>query len=312
MIDPKKGKQMGACNHNGTIPEETKISYLPENPSGADYSLANDIQDESDADGTAASMTRKSIQRAGYQILGTVSIGLGLSDAGHFRSALSHRRTRRCDLWHRFLSLAGTGQTMPDDEFLEMVLYTTGRIKDAKSLAKKLLDRFGSLGGVFNADLYQLAEVGEIDQDMANAFRAVRGVAAHFARLEIAERPVLDNWDKLIVYLRTTMAHRPVEQFRILFLNRMNVLLADEMQQEGTIDHTPLYPREVVKRALIHDASAILMVHNHPSNNAQPSQPDIDTTMQLKRALNAMGIVLHDHVIVSKSGHTSFRLLGLL
>jgi DNA repair protein RadC len=302
---------MSASKELDDTGEETG-PFSPCQQSGPDYSLPYDIAGESGADSTAVQMTRRSIQRAGYQVLTGHSAGLGLSDAGSFAATLGQRRTRRCDLWYRFLSLAGSGQTMPDNEFLEMVLYTTGRIKDAKSLTEKLLARFKSLGGVFNADLYQLAEVGEIDQDMVNAFRAVRGVAAHFARLEIAEQPVLDNWDKLLVYLRASMAHRMVEQFRILFLNRMNVLLADEMQQEGTIDHTPLYPREVVKRALIHDASAILMVHNHPSNHVRPSQPDIDTTMQLKRALNAVGIVLHDHVIISKSGHTSFRQLGLL
>ena len=123
---------------------------------------------------------------------------------------------------------------------------------------------------------------------------------------------MITNWDKLLVYLRATMAHKTVEQFRVLFLDRTNVLLADEMQNEGTIDHTPVYPREVVKRALILDATAVIMVHNHPSNRLDPSKADIEMTKRIKNALDAVGILLHDHVIVSKAGHTSFRLLGLL
>lgn len=232
--------------------------------------------------------------------------------AGRFPFTLGDRRTRRNDLWYQFLSLAAGGQTMPDDDFVEMVLYTTGRIKDCKTLARKLLDRFQTLAGVFNAELHQLADLGPIDQDIFNAFQAVRGVAGHLARQEIVEKPVITNWDKLMVYLRTTMAHKKVEQFRALFLDRSNVLLADEMQSEGTIDHTPVYPREIVKRALILDASAVLIVHNHPSNRPNPSRGDIEMTNNIKNALDAVGIVLHDHVIVTKSDHTSFRMLGLL
>jgi DNA repair protein RadC len=123
---------------------------------------------------------------------------------------------------------------------------------------------------------------------------------------------VITNWDKLLVYLRATMAHKTVEQFRCLFLDRSNVLLADEMQNEGSIDHTPVYPREVVKRALILDASAVIMVHNHPSNHSNPSKSDIEMTKRIKNALEGIGVVLHDHVIVTKKGHTSFRILGLL
>lgn len=270
-------------------------------------------------------VTRESIQEAGFRILSNEPEWSELSDvaqmtfgpetlssAERFPFTLGQRRTRRNDLWCRFLSLAGTGQTMPDLDFVEMVLYTTGRIKDCRGLAKKLLGRFQSLAGVFNADLHQLADLGPVDRDIVNAFRAVRGVAGHLARQDIAEKPVISNWEKLIVYLRASMAHRNVEQMRILFLDRRNVLLADEMQAEGTIDHTPVYPREVVKRALILDACAIIMVHNHPSNQAKPSQGDIDMTKLIKTTLAAVGVVLHDHVIITRGGHTSFRHLGLL
>lgn len=231
---------------------------------------------------------------------------------GRFPFTLGERRTRRNDLWYSFLSYASAGHTMPDQEFVEMVLYTTGRIKDCKTLAAKLLERFHTLAGVFNAELYQLQDLGPIDEDIVNAFRAVRGVAAHLARQEIVSQPIIKNWEKLIVYLRASMAYRKVEELRVLFLDRRNALLADEMQSEGTIDHTPCYPREVVKRALIHDASAVILVHNHPSNMPEPSAADIEMTKQIKQALEAVGVVLHDHVIVTRKGETSFKRLRLL
>ncbi len=229
-----------------------------------------------------------------------------------FAFTLGQRRTRRNDLWYSFLSYAEAGRTMPDQEFVEMVLYTTGRIKDCKDLAARLLDRFHTLAGVFNAELYQLQDLGPIDEDIVNAFRAVRGVAAHLARQEIVSQPIIKNWEKLIVYLRASMAHSKVEQLRVLFLDRRNALLADEMQSEGTIDHTPCYPREVVKRALILDASAIILVHNHPSNMPEPSTGDISMTAQIKKALSAVNVVLHDHVIITRESEASFRRLGLL
>lgn len=307
-------------------PDPENEAHKPAAPSTAlaDYSMNYRPEGGTPVTEEPVDVTRESIQQAGYKVFSSQPALHGLSDfsqmglamggqaARRFPFTLGERRTRRNDLWYRFLSLAARGQTMPDEEFVEMVLYTTGRIKDCKGLARKLLDRFQSLAGVFNAELYQLAELGPVDQDIYNAFRAVRGVAGHLARQEIGEKPVITNWDKLLVYLRATMAHKTVEQFRALFLDRANVLLADELQTEGSIDHTPVYPREVVKRALILDASAVIMVHNHPSNQFKPSQPDIEMTKRIKTALDSVGIVLHDHVIVSKGGHTSFRMLGLL
>jgi DNA repair protein RadC len=305
-------------------PDDSVQMFSPQEPLGPDYSLPAEKKNES-APGAPVRVTSESLHKALRQVAATHPVRRGMSDAGQtifsigalggaprFPFTLGERRTRRNDLWCRFLSLAATGQTMQDDDFVEMVLYTTGRIKDCKSLARKLLDRFQTLAGVFNAELHQLADLGPIDQDIFNAFRAVRGVAGHLARQEIVEKPVISNWDKLLVYLRATMAHKTVEQFRALFLDRSNVLLADEMQSDGTIDHTPVYPREIVKRALILDASAVLMVHNHPSNRLTPSKEDIEMTKRIKNALDSVDMVLHDHVIVSRSGHTSFRMLGLL
>ncbi len=308
-----------ALAEGSQAPDGTSIEYSMNYPPRADTQPAATQPVDVNQD-----VARKSIQQAGYQVLSRQSDVHGFSDfsqmelapgrhaVGRFPFTLGERRTRRNDLWYRFLSLAASGQTMPDDEFVEMVLYTTGRIKDCKSLARKLLDRFQSLAGVFNAELYQLADLGPIDHDIFNAFRAVRGVAGHLARQEIGEKPVITNWDKLLVYLRATMAHKTIEQLRVLFLDRCNVLLADEMQTEGSIDHTPVYPREIVKRALILDASAVIMVHNHPSNQFNPSKPDIEMTKRIKAALESINVVLHDHVIVSKKGHTSFKILGIL
>ncbi len=208
--------------------------------------------------------------------------------------------------------LAGTDDGIPDYELLELLLFFAIERIDTKPLAKALLQRFGGLAGVIHARADQLADFDGVNHFTVTLFKAMRAMAARVVREEICERPVFDNWDKLVTYLRASMAHAMVEQFRVLFLDRMNVLIADEVQHQGTIDHTPVYPREVVKRALALDASAMIMVHNHPSNHPAPSKPDIAMTREVREALAKVGIVLHDHLIVSKSGHTSFRQLGLL
>lgn len=208
--------------------------------------------------------------------------------------------------------LGSSEESLPDYELLELLLFFSIERIDTKPLAKTLLDRFGSLAGVLHATPEQLAEFERINHHTITLFKAARTLAGRMAREEVTDRPLLDQWDKLVAYLMTTMAHRKVEQFRIIFLDRRNVLIADEVQHQGTIDHTPVYPREVMKRALMLDASAIVMVHNHPSNHPAPSKPDIEMTRQVGDALQKVGIVLHDHIIVSKRGHTSFRQMGLL
>jgi DNA repair protein RadC len=208
--------------------------------------------------------------------------------------------------------LAGGDNGLPDYELLELLLFFSISRIDTKPLAKQLLGRFGSLAGVVNASAEQLAEFERVDHFTITMFKALRIFAARVVLEDLTDRPVLDNWDKLVAYLRAAMAHRMIEQFRLLFLDRRNVLIADEVQHEGSIDHTPVYPREVVKRALALDASALVMVHNHPSNHPQPSKPDIEMTRQVRDALDRVGVVLHDHLIISRRGHTSFRQLGLL
>jgi DNA repair protein RadC len=202
--------------------------------------------------------------------------------------------------------LSVSEERVSDEDLLALLLsYSVSRI-DSRKLATQLIKRFETFGKAVNA------RAADIQPEIFGFLRVVSAAGTRLAREEISHRPILDAWDKLIKYLRTTMAHQMVEQFRVLFLDRRNVLIADEVQHRGTIDHTPVYPREVAKRALELDASAIVMVHNHPSNHPSPSKPDIEMTKTIRDTLERLGIVLHDHIIVSRSGHSSFRAMGML
>jgi len=202
-------------------------------------------------------------------------------------------------------------EALQDYELLELLLfYSIDRI-DTKPLAKKLLERFGTLGDVFAAEPEALREF-EIDQRTLVQFKALRETARRLAERKVKDMPVLTNWKQLIDYCHTALAHEKTEQFRVLFLDRKNVLIADEVQQRGTIDHTPVYPREVVKRALALNAAALILVHNHPSGDPKPSREDIDMTREIKTAAEALGLSIHDHLVIGRKGHARFRSLGLL
>jgi DNA repair protein RadC len=202
-------------------------------------------------------------------------------------------------------------ESLPDYELLELLLfYAIDRI-DTKPLAKRLLERFGTLGDVFAAEPAQLREF-EIDQRTLVMFRAAREAGRRLAERKVKDMPVLTNWQQLIDYCHAALAHEKTEQFRILFLDRKNVLIADEVQQRGTIDHTPVYPREVVKRALDLGAAALILVHNHPSGDPKPSRDDIEMTREIRKAAEALGIAIHDHLVIGRKGHASFRSLGLI
>jgi DNA repair protein RadC len=202
-------------------------------------------------------------------------------------------------------------EALADYELLELLLfYAIDRI-DTKPLAKRLIERFGTLGDIFAAEPAQLREF-EIDQRTLVLFRAAREAGRRLALAEVKDMPVLGNWQQLIDYCHAALAHEKTEQFRILFLDRKNVLIADEVQQRGTIDHTPVYPREVVKRALELGAAALILVHNHPSGDPKPSREDIEMTREVKTAAGALGIAIHDHLVIGRKGHASFRSLGLI
>ena len=202
-------------------------------------------------------------------------------------------------------------EPLADYELLELLLFYSIERMDTKPLAKKLLERFGTLGDVFAAEPEQLRAF-EIDQKTLVHFKAMREVGRRLAERKVKNMPVLTNWQQLIDYCHVALAHEKTEQFRILFLDRKNVLIADEVQQRGTIDHTPVYPREVVKRALALNAAALILVHNHPSGDPKPSRDDIEMTREIKTAAEALGISIHDHLVIGRKGHASFRSLGLL
>ena len=183
--------------------------------------------------------------------------------------------------------------------------------QQGKACASALLQHFPSIGHVISAEAAQLRAFGLSGRDIA-AFRLVREIACRMAKAEVRSRPVLGNWQALIAYLQTAMAYEQVEQFRILFLDTKNNLIADEVQQHGTVNHTPVYPREVLKRALVLNAAALIAVHNHPSGDPKPSRADIEMTRELKAAGKALEVELHDHVVIGHGTHASFRSLGLL
>ncbi|WP_316979771.1 RadC family protein [Shumkonia mesophila] len=208
--------------------------------------------------------------------------------------------------------MAAGPDAMPDYELLELVLFSAQPRRDMKPLAKTLLARFGSFAGVIAAPPALLAEVEGVGDGVIATFKVVQAAALRLARDEVMARPVIGSWTKLLAYCRASMAHEANEHFRVLFLNRRNELIADEVQQRGTVDHTPVYPREVVKRALELGATAVIMVHNHPSGDPTPSAADIAMTREVKEAGEKLGIQLHDHVIIGRRGHNSFKTLGLL
>ena len=204
------------------------------------------------------------------------------------------------------------GASLADHEVLEFLLFGARARGDMKPLAKTLLKEFGSLSRVLTADPESLARVKGMGEVSIGALKIVTEAAARLAREQAMEGDVISSWDKLLAYCRQTMAHQKVEQFRLLFLDKRNRLIADEVQQQGTIDHTPVYTREVMKRALELGAAALILVHNHPSGDTEPSAADIAMTEELRSAAEKLGIVIHDHLVIGRGGHASFRSLGLL
>jgi DNA repair protein RadC len=230
---------------------------------------------------------------------------MGFKDAGktHY---LGHRERLR----RRFRD-AGP-DSLPDYELLELILFRAAPRRDTKPLAKALIARFGTFAEALNAPEELLREVPGIGEAAITELKLVRAAALRLVRGEVLERPVLTSWAQVLDYCRASMGFASKEQFRILFLDKRNQIIADEVQQTGTVDHTPVYVREVVKRALELSATAIVLVHNHPSGDPTPSRADIEMTKQIVAAAKPLGVVVHDHIIVGKQGHSSFRGLGLI
>jgi DNA repair protein RadC len=222
----------------------------------------------------------------------------------------SYIRDHRKRLRERFLT--GGPDAVPDYELLELVLFRAIPRQDVKPLARRLLDAFGDFNGVLSASPDRIAEVEGAGEAVAVEFKIVEAAAHRLSRARVLGRQVISSWDALLDYCHTVMSHRTTEHFRILFLDRKNTLIADEEQARGTVDHVPVYPREVVKRALELNASALILVHNHPSGDPTPSQADIAMTAQIRTAAEALGLTLHDHIIIGKSREQSFRASGML
>jgi DNA repair protein RadC len=206
----------------------------------------------------------------------------------------------------------GGAAAMPDYELLELVLFRAIPRQDVKPLARRLIDTFGDFNRVLAAAPARLLDVAGVGPAVVLELKIVAAAAERMARARVLGRAVIDSWDALLDYCRTAMAHRETEQFRVLYLDRKNVLIADEEQGRGTVDHVPVYPREVVKRALEINASALILVHNHPSGDPSPSQADIAMTLKIRDAAEVLGLTLHDHLIIGKGREVSFRSAGYL
>ena len=221
-----------------------------------------------------------------------------------------HYHGHRERLRERFY--AAGPEALSDYELLEMALFPALPRRDTKPLAKALLNRFGSFAEVIHAPVARLREVDGIGEASINQIKLLAAAANRVAKGEVNSRNALSSWNEVIAYCRTSMAFSDKEQFRLLFLDKRNQLIADEIQQTGTVDHTPVYPREVIKRALELSATALILVHNHPSGDPTPSQADIQMTKAIIQIATPLGIAVHDHIIVGKNGHASLKGLRLI
>lgn len=221
-----------------------------------------------------------------------------------------HHTGHRARLRDRFLN--GGSDALPDYEMLELVLFAAIPRGDLKPLAKTLLARFGSFDEVICAPRSRLLEVKGVGDAVVAQLKVIEAASLRLSKTKLLGRPALSSWAALLDYVTAAMARSAQEEFRILFLDRKNALIADEVQGQGTIDHTPVYPREIVKRALELSAAAIILVHNHPSGDPTPSKADIAMTGEIVNAARALRIAIHDHIVVARGGVLSFKSLGLL
>jgi DNA repair protein RadC len=240
----------------------------------------------------------------------------GVGDAAQLFEAVPaaaeepHYLGHRDRLRERFI-LSGA-DSLPDYELMELVLFAAIPRRDVKPLAKALIAKFGSFADVIAAPRERLLEADGIGENVVTQLKVIEAAALRLSKTRLLGRPALSSWAALLDYCAAAMARSPREEFRVLFLDRKNILIADEMQSAGTIDHTPVYPREIVKRALDLGASAMILVHNHPSGDPTPSRADIEMTRDIAAAARPLGIGVHDHLVIGRKGHASFKALGLL
>ena len=227
-----------------------------------------------------------------------------MADAEH--EGTGHRARLRKRL------LDGGPEALHDHELVEYLLALALPRRDTKSIAKRLIDRFGGYSALLSADAEAIARVGEISDGAVAAIKIAQASALRLLKERVKQRPVLASWQALLDYLRADMAHNPVERVRVLFLNAKNMLIRDEPMSEGSVDEAAVYVREIVRRALDYKATAIILVHNHPSGDPQPSQQDIRLTRDIVEACRHLRIAVHDHVIIGTGGHSSLRAMGLI
>ncbi len=223
-----------------------------------------------------------------------------------FNDAAGHRERLRM----RFRKAGVNG--VQDYELLELILFRAIPRRDVKPLAKELIATFGGFAQTLAASIERLTEIKGVSENVAQELKIVHAASIKLTQERVLNRPVISSWNDLLAYCRAAMADEKTELFRVLFLDKKNILIADEIQQRGTVDHTPVYPREVVKRALELGASAIILVHNHPSGDPTPSQADVEMTNQIVNASKALSIRVHDHLVIGHDNHASFKSLGLL
>jgi len=221
-----------------------------------------------------------------------------------------HYHEHRARLRQRFTERGA--DSLADYELVELLLFNALPRRDVKPLAKRLMDKFGGLAAMLAADPKSITEVEGAGDAVSHVIGLASAISRRALREDVMDRSVIGGWDKLIDYCTATMAHNPTEQFRVLFLDNRNGLLADEVQQEGTVNHVPLYPREVIKRALELQSSAIILVHNHPSGDPTPSDADVEMTREVMDAGRKLGVTVHDHLIICRGGHQSMKTLGLI
>lgn len=222
----------------------------------------------------------------------------------------NHAAGHRERLRDRFRNAGVDG--VQDYELMEMILFRAIPRRDVKPLAKEIITKFGGFAEALSAPVERLQEIKGVSEAVAMELKIVQAAAIKLSQARVLKRPVISSWDSLLAYCRAAMADEKTELFRILFLDKKNILIADEVQQRGTVDHTPVYPREVVKRALELGASAIILVHNHPSGDPTPSKADVEMTNQIVKAAAALNIRVHDHLVIGHKLNASFKTLGLL